>query len=406
MVLNMQNKEDSNFIEIEKLITAYEIVEESFYRQWNIHTLLINMDGKVLSCSNNNNKSIRNKIFTNDRIRAINESLRWGEPSILISSENSSILISGIPIVINAFPFGGIIVEYNIDGDDGTEKLTPSNLRSATNDLLIMAEKANLTNSALLKLNREFAEKEAGKAEAIHQTKDQNYRSIRDLYLIEEPSLIAAIKRGDKPNAIEIINRILVGIYFIGRDRHNLLKSFLLELVVTMSRTAVEAGGDPTELLGNNYSSFAELAKIDNDEDLCKWLVNMLEKMIDAINANKQYPNSVLIVEAINYMQENLNTEISRDLVAEIACLSPSHFSRVIKQTFGQSFTDLLSKFRVDKAKEMLLHTDKSLIQIAYDCGFNDQSYFTKVFQKYASQTPGEYRRSRIAIQKKTLPFL
>ncbi len=48
---------------------------------------------------------------------------------------------------------------------------------------------------------------------------------------------------------------------------------------------------------------------------------------------------------------------------------------------------------RVDKAREMLVLTEKSLIQIGLDCGFNDQSYFTKVFQKYIGKTPGEYRR-------------
>ena len=100
-------------------------------------------------------------------------------------------------------------------------------------------------------------------------------------------------------------------------------------------------------------------------------------------------------------MQANLQYEISRDQAAEIACLSPSHFSRVIKQTFGETFTDLLAKFRIEKSKEYLLTTDKNLTQIAYDCGFNDQSYFTKVFQKYTSLTPGEYRRSKSLIHKR-----
>ena len=385
-----------------ELIGSYKMIEEKFFNRWHIPTIFVDINGKPIS-SRDTKLLVKNPILEADRVRAINESLRWGEPSVFISSINSSLFVFGIPVMINSQILGGITVEYDLEGEERAEKLSPANFRNATIELLLMMEEANLTNSAILELNKTMAEREADKAEAIHQVKDQNYRSIRDIYLIEEPSLIASIKRGDKPTAIEIINRILVGIYFLGRNRHNLLKSFLLELVVTMSRTAVEAGGDPTELLGNNYSSFAELAKIDNDEDLCQWLVGMLEKMIDAINANKQYPNSILIIEAINYMQANLHTEISRDQVAEIACLSPSHFSRVIKQTYGQSFTDLLSKFRVDKAKELLMHTDKSLIQIAYDCGFNDQSYFTKVFQKYAAQTPGEYRRSRSSIQRKNI---
>ncbi len=161
-----------------------------------------------------------------------------------------------------------------------------------------------------------------------------------------------------------------------------------------MSRSAVEAGADPAELLGANYSSFADLARIDTEEELCSWLVAMLERMMDAIKANRQYPSSVLVGAALKYMQVHLQEELSRDVVADVACLSPSHFSRVVKQTVGQSFTDLLAQMRVDKARELLARSDKSLIQVSLDCGFSDQSYFTKVFQKYTGRTPGEYRRA------------
>ncbi|HAH86543.1 MAG TPA: hypothetical protein DCL60_04130, partial [Armatimonadetes bacterium] len=86
--------------------------------------------------------------------------------------------------------------------------------------------------------------------------------------------------------------------------------------------------------------------------------------------------------------------ELSRDDAANVACLSPSHFSRVVKQTFGQSFTELLARMRVEKARELLTCTEKSLIQVCLDCGFSDQSYFTKVFQRYTGHTPGEYRHA------------
>jgi len=298
-----------------------------------------------------------------------------------------------VPVMQNSVVLGGLVVEQAAVGTDH-DTISPSQMRRAAQDLLTMAEEANLTNAAVLELRRTAAQRESERAEAIHELKGQNYRSIRDIYLIEEAPLIAAIKRGDRPAAREILNRVLVGIYYFGSQRPTLLKSFILELVVTMSRSAVEAGADPTELLGANYSSFAELARIDSEEELCSWLVSMLERMVDAIKTNRQYPSSVLVGEALKYMQEHLRDELSRDVVADVACLSPSHFSRVIKQTIGQSYTDLLARMRVEKARELLTRTEKSLIQISLDCGFSDQSYFTKVFQKYTGRTPGDYRRT------------
>jgi AraC-like DNA-binding protein len=327
------------------------------------------------------------------RARAVEEALRWGEPSMLLCP--AGYVIWAVPVMENAAVLGGLVVEKAAVGGPEREpdSLSPADARRAASDLMTMAEEANLTNASLLELRRAAAERESERAEAIHELKDQNYRSMRDIYLLEEPALIAAIKRGDRPAAREIINRVLVGIYYLGRDRPELLKSFLLELVVTMSRSAIEAGGEPSELLGANYSSFAELARIDSEEELCSWLVAMLERIMDAIKSNREYPSSVLVGAAMTYMRAHLQEDISRDDVANVACLSPSHFSRVVKQTFGESFTDLLAKMRVDKARELLARTNKSLIQVCLDCGFSDQSYFTKVFQKHAGRTPGEYRR-------------
>ncbi|HOP80812.1 MAG TPA: helix-turn-helix transcriptional regulator, partial [Armatimonadota bacterium] len=251
---------------------------------------------------------------------------------------------------------------------------------------------ANLTNAALLELRRLDAERESRRAEAIHELKSKCYDSIRDIYLREEPGLLASIKQGDRNQAREILNRVLVGIYFLGRDRPSLLKSFLLELVVMMSRTAVEAGAEPSELLGANFSSLVELASISDEAELSAWLVSMLERIMDSIREQKAYPNTVLLTAALQFMEMNLDKDISRDDAAAAACMSPSHFSRLMKEKFGRSFTELLTQMRVDKSKELLRHTDKSIVRICLECGFNDQSYFTKVFQRCTGCTPRQYR--------------
>lgn len=377
-------------------IEAFQLLSSKYKEKWNVTSILVDLEGnKVagegLRCS----ESMDNQACRSERKRAVYEALRWGEPSILPCSSNY--IIWAVPVMMNSSVYGGIVAEQvrmaSSDLDDGA--LSPSDVRKAAADLLSLAEEINVTNAAFMELKRNAAKLESERAEAIHEFKDQGYRSIRDIYLVEEPVLIAAIKRGDKPSAREILNRVLVGIYYYGRDRQSLLKSFVLELIVTMSRSAVEAGADPSELLGANYSSFTELAKIDTEEELCTWLVSMLERMMDAIKSNHQYPSSVLLGEVLKYMSDHLDEDLSRDEMANMACLSPSHFSRVVKQTFGHSYTDLLARMRVEKARELLTITEKSLIQICLECGFSDQSYFTKVFQKYTGKSPGEYRRSK-----------
>lgn len=380
---------------VESAISAYEGLARAYKAKWGLSCLLTDPTGNVVAggkpfCSQCNDADECTKF----RGKAINEALRWGEPCVLLCPKG--FVFWAVPVMHNSLLIGGLIIgNVTVDNSKIVEgALSTGEVRRAATDLLAMAEEANLTNAELLRMRRNAAQRESERAEAIHDLKGQSYHSIRDIYLVEEPALIAAIKRGDRPAAREIINRVLVGIYFLGRERPTLLKSFVLELVVTMSRSAVEAGADPHELLGTNFSAFADLARIDTEEELCAWLVNMLERMMDAIKANHEYPSSVLIGAALQYMQDNLHEDLSRDDVANVACLSPSHFSRIVKQTFGHSFTDLLARMRVEKARELLTLTERSLIQVCLECGFSDQSYFTKVFQKYTGRTPGEYKRS------------
>jgi AraC-like DNA-binding protein len=383
---------------LESLKPAFGVLAREYFEEWKLPLVLTDPLGNVVYANDSFSLDCAGGAeCASARRRAIQEALRWGEPSMFLCPRGY--IIWAVPVMLNAVEIGGLVVErvtVSTPGDDDG-LLTAPEIRKAALHLLTMAEEANLTNASLLQLRRTAAARESERAEAIHELKGQNYRSIRDIYLIEEPSLIAAIKRGDRPAAREILNRVLVGIYYYGRERPKLLKSFVLELVVTMSRSAVEAGADPSELLGANYSSFADLARIDTEEELCSWLVSMLERIMDAIKSNQQYPSSVLLGVALKHMQDHLSEDLSRDDVASVACLSPSHFSRVVKQTFGQSFTEMLSRMRVEKARELLTCTEKSLIQICLDCGFSDQSYFTKVFQKYTGHTPGEYRHAHRA---------
>ena len=297
----------------------------------------------------------------------------------------------GIPLMVNSLVTGGVVVE-NIPLDEHDPAAHSKAIRSACALLLGMMEAANLTNAALLKSRREESRREREKAEAIHALKPRLYDGIRDLYLREEPGLLAAIKRGERGAAREIINRVLVGIYHTSRSRPELLKSLLLELVVVMSRAAVESGADPSEVLGCNFESATALAGLSDEEEVARWLSSMLERVMDAIRDNRQFPNAVLLGRAVSYMEEHLGEPLDRDTVARAAGLSGSHFSHLIREKTGRTFTDLMAQYRVDRSKILLLRTGDSIIDIALDCGFEDQSYFTRVFKRYTGTTPRAYR--------------
>ncbi len=218
------------------------------------------------------------------------------------------------------------------------------------------------------------------------------YDRIREFYLYQEPALMAAMRRGDRNEAMHLINHVLVHIYSAGEERSDLLKGLLLELVVMISRAAIEAGAMQSEVLGANFRHLTELAEIEDDERLAAWLRKVFDHLLTTIQRQVDYTPPLLIGKALDYMRTNLHRDITRDETAQHAGISPGHFSHLLKERTGRSFTELLRQCRVDLACELLLHSEETIAAIADRCGFCDQSYFTRVFRDVKGVTPRLFR--------------
>ncbi len=72
--------------------------------------------------------------------------------------------------------------------------------------------------------------------------------------------------------------------------------------------------------------------------------------------------------------------------------MSRSKLYRKIKRHYGKTFTELLIHLRINRAKELLLHSPNTVSEIAYTTGFSDPSYFAKCFKKHVQTTPAIYR--------------
>ncbi len=220
---------------------------------------------------------------------------------------------------------------------------------------------------------------------------------IRELYLYEEPSLLASIRRGDRKEATRIINLLLVHIYSAGAERSELLKGLLLELIVMMSRAAVEAGASQTEVLGLRFQHLTELAGIEDDEQLARWLRESVVRIFDTVELHHNSAMPSTVVKALKIIREESAGSITRAGVARKAGISPSRLAELLQERTGRSFTELVREARVERACELLLATEMSMAGIAAECGFCDQSYFTHVFQRLKKTTPKQYRDSMAA---------
>lgn len=97
---------------------------------------------------------------------------------------------------------------------------------------------------------------------------------------------------------------------------------------------------------------------------------------------------------AIDYINDNLEKDLTLAEIATSVGMSPYHFARAFKQATGLPPHQYLIKRRIEKAKTLLTQTDLAIAEIAYRVGFASQSHFTTLFRKHTTTTPKAYRDS------------
>jgi AraC family transcriptional regulator len=94
------------------------------------------------------------------------------------------------------------------------------------------------------------------------------------------------------------------------------------------------------------------------------------------------------------HIDEHLPDEISLSSLAQLVQLSPYHFSRAFKQSFGMPPHRYLTSRRIERAKTLLAERKLSVTEIGHGVGFSETSSFTAAFRKVTGGTPTDYRRS------------
>lgn len=111
------------------------------------------------------------------------------------------------------------------------------------------------------------------------------------------------------------------------------------------------------------------------------------------VNENVNF-NSRRIERAFEYMRANYDKDISLADIAKIVNMAEVSFSRFIKKRTGKTFIDSLNDIRLGHASRFLIDTTYTIAEVSFKCGFNNLSYFNRIFKKKHSCTPKEFREN------------
>lgn len=120
----------------------------------------------------------------------------------------------------------------------------------------------------------------------------------------------------------------------------------------------------------------------------------LIRAVLGLSRPNEKVGQRMSISRAIEYFHGHLGERVSVQDLSYIANLSPSHFTRIFKQETNMSPVEYMLRTRLEYAKRMLRSDEKTLTQIAMDCGFNSSSYFAQCFLRAHGIPPSEFRKS------------
>lgn len=106
------------------------------------------------------------------------------------------------------------------------------------------------------------------------------------------------------------------------------------------------------------------------------------------------------IQKAITYMKKHYDKNVTLDFLGDLTGYSPNHFRRLFVSIIGTSPTKYLENIRVSRAQYLIMQNEKSLTEIAYECGFSSQAYFSQVFKKTTLLTPAEFQATSLITYK------
>lgn len=126
----------------------------------------------------------------------------------------------------------------------------------------------------------------------------------------------------------------------------------------------------------------------------------LLEEIFTVIINKKlaKYDNEMAL--ALDFIELNLTDDVTLESVASYMNISPHYFSKIFKRDMEVNFIQYVTSRKIERAMRLLTMSNQSIINIAYDLGFNEANYFSRVFKKNTGMTPYHYRKEYTAVVK------
>lgn len=204
--------------------------------------------------------------------------------------------------------------------------------------------------------------------------------------------LRTAIDTQNKDQTKVLLNQLLRYVYDANPEHFSVIQGRAVQLTALLCGITDDTSADSKESFLYRTSYTQRLKQSASLDELDIALTEILHHFMDYTFDFTAIKHSDTVYRIMEYIKSNYNQKISLDQLAAYTYLSKPYISSVFRRETGMTVSAYINQVRIEKSKSLLKKVGVPIVDIASLCGFEDQSYFTKVFKKQIGISPRKYR--------------
>ena len=212
---------------------------------------------------------------------------------------------------------------------------------------------------------------------------------------IDEP--LSVLKEALKTGQEDLVFQTLVSIEDLIRNalmQKSRACMYLQQVIRTMDNACEDVSADMEQIREGRDELIREITDQKFFGEACEVVARHTKRVISILSAMNTSSSERQARLAIDYIQKNyMVPDLSLNSICSYLNISTSYFSTIFKEETGETFTEVLIRTRMEKAKELLCSTNMKVAQISERVGFANVSYFGRSFREYYGSSPESYRK-------------
>ncbi|MGE6629212.1 AraC family transcriptional regulator [Bacillus sp. NPDC077027] len=225
-----------------------------------------------------------------------------------------------------------------------------------------------------------------------HKNAKEREEVVFDYPFELENSLIQSLQQENEQAILQDVSNLMCELSKEAKE-NAYVHPCLMQLVSRIQKEMVQCGVYPPELF-TDRNLFSEILDLHDPNQAEEWLMSRVLTPYVIMLAKRKNKSQTLLVERVRQtLHERYMEDISLEICADQEGTSTYTLSKAFKQVTEKNFIEYLTALRIEKAKELLLHTDKKIHDVSEEVGYR-HSYFNRIFKKQVGMPPGVYRQT------------